>query len=65
MESDKINTKSSYVESIPNIKLEPDNFHDSMVDVSEQTENTCNSSESSQNVHKFPENVLGNYYYKN
>ena len=35
-----------------------------MVDVSKQIENKCDISESSQNVHKLGENVLGNFFIK-
>ena len=58
-ESDKITTKSSNNEDGAEIKLEPDEFHDSMVDVSEQIENKSGSSELSPNVVKFDENVSG------
>ena len=63
-ESDKISTKSSSAKDIDEIKVEPDDFHDSMVDVSEQVENSYYCSELSQNVHKFGEKVSGSYNYR-
>ena len=63
-ESDKITTKSSVNEYQGEIKLEPDDFYGSMVDVSEQNEDESDSSDLSQNINKIGENVSGRYYYK-
>ena len=63
-ESHKFSTKFTSNEDVSEIKLEPDDFNGSMVDVSEQIENNFNCSELSENVHKFGENILGNSYYK-
>ena len=63
-ESDKFSAKSLSNEDISEFKLEPDDFYDSMVAVSEQIENNSVSSELSQNVEIFGENVSGSYYYK-
>ena len=60
-ESDKITTKSSVNEHQGEIKLEPDDFHGSMVDVSEEVEDKSDSSDISQNVNKISENVSGRY----
>ena len=46
------------------IKVESDDFHDSMVDVSKQIENNSDNSELSQNLDKFDENIASRYYYK-
>ena len=64
MESDKISTKSSSVEDFPEIKLEPDDINDSMVDVSEGIENNSENSELLRNVGVVGLNVSGTYYYK-
>ena len=62
-ESGIINTKSPSVEYLAEIKLETDDFQGSMVDVSEQIENRSDSSELSQHVDKFGENLSGTYCY--
>ena len=62
-ECDNISTNLSVNEKFGKIKLEPDNFHDSMVDLSETIENNSDSSEVVQNVDKLCENVSGSYYY--
>ena len=62
--SDKVSTKQSSIGDGAEIKLESDDFHDSMVDVSEQIENKSDSSVLSQNVEKFSENVSGSLNYK-
>ena len=64
MQSDEISTKSSYIENISEIKLEPGDVHDLMVDVSEQIDNKSDSSELSKNVDNISENVLGSYQFK-
>ena len=61
-ESDVITTKSTVNEHQDEIKLEPDYFYGSMVDVSEQIEDKSDSSELSQNVDKLSENISGRYY---
>ena len=63
-ESNKIRTKPSSNEDSTEIKLEPDDLNDSMVDASEQIENKSDSSELSQNVEIFDEHLSGNFYYK-
>ena len=64
MESDKISTKSSSVEDFPDIKLEPDDLNDSMVDVSKQIENNSENTELLRNVDIFGQHESGIYYYK-
>ena len=59
MESDKISTKLPSDQDLTGIKLEPDDVHESMVDISEQIENKSDDSELSQNVDNFGENVAG------
>ena len=59
MESDKISTKLPSDQDLTVIKLEPDDVHESMVDISEQIENKSDDSELSQNVDNFGENVAG------
>ena len=59
-----ISTKPPSVEYQTEIKFEPDHFQGSMVDGSEQIENTTDNSELSQNVDKFGENLSGTYCYK-
>ena len=59
--SNKINTNSSSNEDGADIKLEPDDIHDSIVDVSEQIENNSVNSQLSQNVNTFGKNLSGNY----
>ena len=63
-ESGIVNTKSPSAEYLAEIKLEPDNFQSSTVDVSEQIENKSYSSDYSQNIDKIGENLSGIYYYK-
>ena len=57
--TDRVSTKSPSDEDITDVKFEPDNFIDSMIDVSEQIENRSDSSILSQNVEKFGEAVTG------
>ena len=59
-----MSARSSSNEGIVVIKLEPDDLHDSMVDVSEQIENNSDTSELLQNVDKCCENESDSYYYK-
>merc|ERR1719466_619592 len=59
-ESDKIRTKPSFNEDGTEIKLEPDNLNDSMVDASKQIENKSDNSELSQNVEIFDEHLSDN-----
>ena len=59
---DKISSKSSSNEDGTEFKLEPDDFHDCIVGAADQIENNSDSSELSQNVDKFGENVAGSYY---
>ena len=61
MESDKIRSKYSSAEDLSQVKLEPDRFVDSMVDVSEQTDN---KSELSQNFGMISEIVSGSLFQK-
>ena len=63
-ESQNISTKLSTIGDLLEAKLEPDEFHNSMVDVSKQIKNKSDSFELSQNVNNFDENVLGCCYYK-
>ena len=67
-ESDKIITKSTSNEDVPEIKLEPDGFHDSMVDVSEGIDNNSDSFElisTFKAIEGQKYNVSGKFYYKN
>ena len=64
-ESGKINSKSSYNDDVADTNYGPDDFHDSIVDVSEQTENNFGRPQLSQYVGTFDENVSGSYFYKN
>ena len=45
------------------IKLEPDDFHDSIVNISEQTEATSDISELSQNIEKSRKSKTGKFCY--
>ena len=45
------------------IKLEPDDFQESIVNISEQTEATSDSSELSQNIDKYCRNKTGKFCY--
>ena len=60
-ECSETSNKSSTSENLDQVKLEPDEFHDSMVDISEQIENKSENYESSQNLGKFGENASGSY----
>ena len=59
-ESDGISTRSP-PKNVFEIKLEQNDIHDSMVDLSEQIENNYDCTELSQNVHRFGEKVSGSY----
>ena len=63
--SDKVSVKPPSNEDAGKIKLEPNGFNDSMVDVSEQIEYKSDITELSQNVDNVGVNVSGNFYYKN
>ena len=43
------------------IKLEPDDFQESIVNISEQTESTSDNSELSQNIDKFSNSKTGKF----
>ena len=45
------------------IKLEPDDFQDSIVNISEHTEATSDSSELTQNIDKFCKSSTGKFCY--
>ena len=62
-ESDEISTKSPSNEDILEIKLEPDDFCNSIVNVSEQIENNSDCTELAQNVDKFGGILSGSYCY--
>ena len=62
-ESDKLSTKSS-IKYLAENNLDSDDFHGSMVDVSDQIKNNSDSFELLQNVEQFGENVSGTYYCK-
>ena len=59
----KTSTKSSTNEDRTGIIIDPNDFHDSMVDVSEEIGNKSDNSKLS-NVDKFSEHLSGRYYYK-
>ena len=60
--SDETRTRSSTIENLAPIKLaESDDFHDSMMDVSEQPDGP----QLSRNVGTFGGNSPGSYFYKN
>ena len=60
--SDTVSTNSRYNEDPTEIHVSSENIHDSMVDVSEQIANRSYSSELSQSVEKYGENLSGSYY---
>ena len=62
-ESNKISVKSSVNEDGAEIKLEPEEVHYSVEDVSEQIENKSKSFVLSQNIDNLCVNVSGGFYY--
>ena len=67
-ESDKTTTNSTSNEDVSEIKLEPDGFHDFMVDVSEGNDNNSDSFELItifKAIDGEKDNVSGRFNYKN
>ena len=62
-ESDKISVNSSVNEDGTEFKLEPEEVHHSVEDVSEQIENKSKSFVLSQNIDNLCVNVSGGFYY--
>ena len=60
--SDKTSINSPCNENYAEINVQPYDFHDYMVDVSQQIENRYGSYELSQNIEKYGENLSGSYY---